>query len=104
MSTLPYHTSCYQSTINREPSVKTTVPRARLHTDSWGPFPVGSITGGCRMFVTLIDETTGRSRLRPTILKSKVKSFLIHKVRTLVVEDRKPVVVIRTIAVPLSKD
>ena len=48
------------------------------------------------MFVTLIDKTTGRARLRPIASKGEVKGFLIHEVRTLTVDDMKPVVVIRT--------
>ena len=60
--TVPEHFQCdvcdatkMVATINREPSIRTTVPGARLHTDFWGPYPVGSIIGVCKLFVTLID-------------------------------------------------
>ena len=84
------------ATINREPSIRTTVPGAGLHTNFWGPYPIASIIGGCKMFVTLIDKTTRRVRLRPIASKSEMKGFFIYEVRALIVEDRKPVVVIRT--------
>ncbi len=83
-------------TINREPSVKTTVPGARLHTDFWGPYPTGSIIGGCKTFVGLMDEATGKADVRPVTSKSEIKGFLVHSVRILIVEEKKPVVVIRT--------
>ena len=83
-------------TINREPRTKTTVPGARLHTDFWGPYPTGSIINGCKQFVDLIDEATGRARIRPITSKTEIRSFLIHEVRYLIVEEKRPVVVIRT--------
>lgn len=66
------------ATINREPSIRTTVPGARLYTNFWGPYPIASIIGECKMFVTLIDETTRRARLRPIVSKSEMKGFLIY--------------------------
>ena len=46
--------------------------------------------------MTLINEATRRAKLRSITLKSEVKRFLVHEVRTLIVEDRKLVVIIRT--------
>ena len=83
-------------TINKEPRTKTTVPGARMHTDFAGPYPVGSIIGGYKMFVALIDEATGRAEAKPFASKSEVKGFLIHNCRSLIMEDHRPVLFVRT--------
>lgn len=82
-------------TINREPQPKTTVPGARLHTGYWGKFPIGSILGGCKFFVTLIDEATGYAFLLPLSTKAGVRPWLVNTARALVVEGRVPLVVVR---------
>ena len=82
-------------TISREPQSKTTVPGARLHSDYWGPYPTKSIIGGCIYYVFLIDEATGESRLRPIASKAEVRPFLIHEVRSMIVEGHRLVVVVR---------
>ena len=83
-------------TINRKPRTKTTVPKARLYTDFWGPFLVGSIIGGYTLFVLLIDEATGRVSLRPLVSKGGVYDFLLNNVKLLLTEGYMPVVTIRT--------
>ena len=81
--------------INREPREKTTVPGARLHSDYWGPYPTKSIVGGCIYYVFLLDEATGEAVLRPIASKDEVRPFLVHNVRSMIVQGRRLVVIVR---------
>ena len=81
--------------INRAPREKTTVPGARLHSDYWGPYPTKSIAGGCMYYVFLLDEATGEAVIRPIASKAEVRPFLVHQVRSMIVQGRKLVVVVR---------
>ena len=83
-------------TINREPKTKITMPEARLYTDFWGPFPVGSIIGRCTLFVSLIDEATGRVSLRPLVTKAGIHRFLLNNIRLLLTEGHILMVTVRT--------
>ena len=56
---------------------------------------MGSIIVECRNFVILIDEVTEQGKLRLIEFKAKIKGFLIYKVRHLIAENRKSVIVIR---------
>ena len=81
--------------INREPQIKTTIPSARLHSDYWGPYPIDSIKGGCKYYVFLINEVTGRASIRPIVSKKKVRPFLIHEIRKISLKNRRAVVSVR---------
>ena len=81
--------------ISRDPQTKTTVPGARLHSDYWGPYPTKSIIGGCIYYVFLLDEATGEAKLRPIASKAEVRPFLVHEIRSMIVQGRRLVVVVR---------
>lgn len=82
-------------TINREAQAKTSIPGARMHADFWGPFPVGSIIKGCRIYTFLICEATGRATLRPIESKKEVRPFTTHSIKWLIQEDKRPVIEVR---------
>ena len=56
---------------------------------------MNSIIVEYRNFVILINEVTKREKLRLIKFKTKIKGFLIYKVRYLIVKNRKLVIVIR---------
>ena len=63
--------------INKYHLPKETVPGARMHTDFWGPYPIKSIVGGCKWFVSLIDEATDYSAITPIASKKEIKLFIL---------------------------
>ncbi len=81
-------------TINREPRPRVKVPGARMHSDIWGPFPCGSLIGGCKSYVSLIDEDSARARMNIITSKGEVRLFIIHEVRWITYEGHKPVIVV----------
>ena len=56
--------------INRGPCSKETRPGARFLADFWGPYAIGSIIYGCKLFGAVIDEATDWSAVEPLTRKA----------------------------------
>ena len=71
------------------------MPGARLHSDYWGLYLTKSIIKGYIYYVFLLDEVIEEAILRPIKSKAEVRPFLVYQVRSMIVQGRKLVIVIR---------
>ena len=81
--------------INRKSQIKTIVSGACLHSNYYGSYSISSIIKGYKYYIFLINEVIKRASIRLIVLKSKVRLFLVYKIKKILLKNRRIVVNVR---------
>ena len=82
--------------INKKLKIKITILKTKIYIDFVKSYFMNFIIDEYKMFITFIDEVINHAKIKPFALKNEIKGFLIYNYKSLIMENYKLMLFIRT--------